>query len=68
MIPRELDGWLITIEDDDVENAFPVKAIATKDGQHSEYGQGKDLESALLWLCKKTGLDRRTLLAMYGIH
>lgn len=66
MQPQTIDGWTIDIRDDgDVH--LPIMATATHKASGSNLSRGRDIESALLDLARQIHVDRRELLALYGI-
>lgn len=67
MLTRHIDNWDINVYDDG-DSPFPIRVVAVYaiDGR-SEAASGRDTESALLDLARKIHVDRRELLALYGI-
>lgn len=64
--PRTLEGWSIAAYEQ-FDAALPWRVVATHDTGESKSAEAMDLETALLWLAKKTGIDRDLLKSAYGL-
>lgn len=65
--PKQIDGWnVVVMQQHDL--AFPWRAEATDDfWARTEISEGFDIEDVLCSLAQKTGIDRKELLAEFGL-